>query len=965
MAGLNVYTASAGSGKTYQLVLTYISLLLGQMRNGRLVLFKDADRRRHREILAVTFTNKATQEMSSRIVKELALLANPQLRSDYRKPLHLLVSPEDKDCLNNDIDRDICLAATRALNSMLFDFGELQVSTIDAFFQRVLRSFAYEADLAGNYDLMLENDRMTDAAITNLLALACGMQGVVKPKALNVRALRDRVGKLINDRISKGKEYKLFSPDTSLRKELIRFIGQLSDESFLAKKESINEFLSLPEAISNLESALRSKRSELIGNLAAEVNALENCEASQALGANARKMLMKISSGSLELLTPGNRDLLLPGANLLKLLNKNKFGDSELNEFESAIHRVLSTLRMVFSIDTVLANMPFLSLFREITSVEQALKAHLNTIMLSDTNELLNKIIGDCDTPFIYERIGQKIHHFLIDEFQDTSKMQWENFRPLLVESLSHDAGYESLIIGDVKQCIYRFRNSNPELLARELAVTPGVGRYIRQHTLGSNWRSAPVVVDFNNRVFEAAGTRINVDAPKADAYADVAQSPQRSEIPGYVNVALAPKDEPQTGFTRMIHHINRELESGYSQSDIVILVRTRTDATRVVEELMQAVRNGELAPNTMVVSDEALYVSSSRAVQWIISRLQEMNALESDEPKINSRGLPKVSQLDIDRLQEHLIELNKDATIENPLERAIEDFNRLRAQSSLRNTNTHDRQKRASGQSLYEIVEELIRNLPDEAMIETEAQFLSAFQDLILDYSRTNAPTLQGFLKLWNDELSGKAAVGLADGVDAIRVMTIHKSKGLEFKCVHIPILQKRIDDEKNYRWYEVGNFLTELNLDCRVPEFIPLRPGKSETGASMEHTCFAGELKRLKDDQSIDELNVLYVAFTRAVQELIVTFNSPFDSAKNSVADIPVNHPAGLICPVLSTLRPPEDNTWEFGEPTRKFVSRSKSESYNQTTGLDIERYVTRRRKDMWSQTSAAKVSDSGEPI
>lgn len=965
MARLQVYRASAGSGKTYQLALKYITLLLGQWRGGTYRLYKGNDLRRHREILAITFTNKATQEMRRRIVKELALLANPEAKSDYRKALHLMVAPDDVEFADAEVDRSVSMAALRALDSMLFDFGEVQVSTIDAFFQRVLRSFAYEADLAGNYELMLENDRMTDMAITDMLAIACGMKGVAMPKSVNSRYLRERVGELICAQVRNGKEYKIFSPDSRLREELVRFIGHLSDEDYQKKKEDIEPFLSRENAIKDLVDALKRKRKDLLTQLATEVMAVTDCPAGASLSVNARKLLDKVATGALENLTEANLAYLKPDSNLLKMLNKNKLVDAELADFEARAGRVFATVRIILSVDTLLRNVNFLGLFREILVVQQALKAQLNTILLSDTNELLRLIIDDSDTPFIYERIGRKLHHFLVDEFQDTSRMQWANLLPLLSESLGN--GNENLIIGDVKQCIYRFRNSNPELLARDLDRTPSISGYLEHCHLDTNWRSSQVVVEFNNALFESIGRRVDVTPPKADAYASVRQHAHNTDVSGYVNIALAPKSEATAiGFERMIYHIARELRSGYTPGDIVVLVRARKDAHDAVEALLEATRSGALPPDTMVVSDEALYVASARSVQWIVKQLQEMNALPQSAPQTNSRGLPRASRGDIDWLQEHLLTLSKEGGDADLLERALRDFNERRLASASAGGNAESmnrRMLRASGQSLFEIVEELIRNLPDERMAADEAQYISAFQDLVLDYCRAKAPTLQGFLKLWEEELAAKAAVGLAEGVDAIRVMTIHKSKGLEFNCVHIPIVDKYIDAERNNRWYDVGGFLQTLDLGVEIPRYYPLKPGSGGPSGRLEFTCFADELKALKDDQAIDEVNVLYVAFTRARQELVVTVSDP---RSKSGGQLPLNHPSGLIFPALSELVAPVDGEWIFGHETRKHVAAGKSAVAAEVVKpLAIDSYVTRRRQDMWSQTKASKVTDSGTPI
>lgn len=961
MSKLQVYRASAGSGKTYQLALKYIVLLLGQWRGDRYYLYSGEDLRRHRGILAITFTNKATQEMRSRIVRELSLLADSEAKSNYRRDLHKLVAPDDTSFSDAAVDRRISRAARQALDSMLFDLGEMQVSTIDAFFQRVLRSFAYEADLAGNYELMLENDRMTDMAITNMLALACDMKGIAMPKGIRVDYLRKRVGELMRNQVKNGNEYKIFSTDSSLRADMLTFVKHLSDEDYLTKRVEIDSFLDEPNSVTQLVDALKRKRLAMVSGLAAAVNDIYCTSAAEKLGANSRKMFDKIGCGDVENLTEKNRSFLRPGADYASLLNKNKFTADVIDELAQKCAALFNEVRIIFSIDLLLRNAHFIGLFREILAVQQSLKSQLNTILLSDTNELLRLIIDDSDTPFIYERIGRRLQHFLIDEFQDTSKMQWCNLLPLLTESLGN--GNENLIIGDVKQCIYRFRNSNPELLAHDLDSTDNVKAYIDHQSLDSNWRSAPVIVNFNNMLFEKVGIRADVAPPKADAYKYVRQKAERSDVSGYVDIALT--EGNAQGFERMLSHMRRELQSGYVPGDIAVLVRTRANAHEVVDALLQAERDGMLPAGTMVVSDEALYVASARSVQWIIAQLTEMNALPEADGRVNSRGLPYASQQDIDWLQEHLLTLADEGPSDNRLERVINEYNAHRS-STPPDASAADSQrlKRASGLSLFEIVEELIRNLPDESLRQKEAQYITAFQDLILDYCRQKAPTLQGFLKLWEDELADKAAVGLAEGVDAIRVMTIHKSKGLEFNCVHIPILDKTLDRDLNNRWYYTRTFFQSLDLGVSTPEYFPINP---RCGIDIDDTVFAADYKKLRDDQTIDEINSLYVAFTRAKQELIISVNDPRTEKQRSAGvGLRINHPSGLLCPILSEITVEHNGVWKFGEPTRKYTARGSAvaESFQEyIQAVDMKTYQTRRREDMWSQTKAANVTDSGE--
>ncbi|MDE7335312.1 MAG: UvrD-helicase domain-containing protein, partial [Muribaculaceae bacterium] len=556
---LNVYRASAGSGKTFHLALTYITLLLGyKSESGRYHLFKADDMRRHREILAITFTNKATAEMRSRIIEELNLLANPAHKSDYLPHLRSLLGYKSDDTTP---DNDIRQCARHALDSILFDLGEIQISTIDAFFQRVLRSFAYEADLAGNYELSLEDKQITEQAINELLALSCGYRSTVKPKNLNPEVLTRRLSNLITNQVMKGEEYKIFNSKSSLRSELVRFVNALSGEDYQTKGAKIEEFLAVPNAIEDFEEALKHQRSELYGQLLDFIGRTRSSAIGEYLYSALNNAFKLIEQGRLRDLSQANFSYFspdFPNPEKLILAKGKKQYPEESARFFADLNGITGPFGRLCTIETMLANMKYYGLFHEVLKVRQALKVHLNTVMLSDTNTLLKKIIGDDTTPFIYERIGRRLQHFLIDEFQDTSRLQWLNLKPLLVESLSEN--HENLIIGDVKQCIYRFRNSDPQLLANELQTTSDIKNHFNPKSLASNWRSSKTIVEFNNLLFSEAGKVIsaNIDSDKADAYLNVAQKAEKSNLAGYVNIALninektGPTVEP---IARMVKH--------------------------------------------------------------------------------------------------------------------------------------------------------------------------------------------------------------------------------------------------------------------------------------------------------------------------------------------------------------------------------------------------------------------------
>lgn len=974
---LLVYRASAGSGKTYQLALTYITLLLGYTDEyGKYHLLHADSPRRHREILAITFTNKATAEMRRRIIKELALLADSDGNSSYLSDFRQLLGKSRDDAT---VDNDIHQAAQRALDSMLFDLGEIQISTIDAFFQRVLRSFAYEADLAGNYELSIEDQLMTQQAINDLLAIACGYRSTVNPKDINKSVLSRRLSQLITNQIDKGDEYKIFNSRSSLRLGLIDFVKALSGEDYQLKREEIESFLLKPGAIDDFEQALKKRTRLLEDQIGSTLARFQAQEISKYFSKYFNNAIVNFFESGLTNFTEAHYSYFNPESPKQKSVivaeGKKKL-PADTAAFFSELEMLGEPFRQLCTLQTLLNNIKYFGLFHDVVKVQQALKVHTNTVMLSDTNTLLNKIIGNSETPFIYERIGRQLRHFLIDEFQDTSRLQWQNLLPLLRDSLSSTndsltgdndslvADNESLIIGDVKQCIYRFRNSDPQLLARELEQAPGIGDNFNPKSLDNNWRSSKTIVDFNNRLFEGVGRRIEannlVDHNKAEAYKTVAQTAVRTNLSGYVNVALSTDGESSSfdPVQRMLDHIARQLASGYKPGDITVLVSTNSEAKKIVSELFESVGSGKLPAYTQILSDEALLVSSAKSVRWIVSRLNQMLLLP-EKKDIQVGKLPQVTEFDLDYINERISLHSQNGLISDPVEQAIEDFSDIqsRGQTTL-DINEQSRKERAGGQSLFEIVQGLIATLPIEDWKSTEVLYLNAFQDLVLDYSRGRSPSLSGFMTLWNDKLSESAAVGLIEGVNAIRVMTIHKSKGLEFKCVHLPFIEGPLDEEKTTRWYEIGMFLNSLNLGVDVPAYFPLNAQRRNTGAMpVEATAFYPEIKRYKDDQTIDRLNSLYVAFTRAERELIVTIRT-----KKKMGELTA---AGLLWPEIEAMRTNGDSDnqiVEFGEPT---VAGHESGSTNSDGLISIGTYEIRKRKNMWAQTKAANISDSGTPL
>lgn len=929
---IEVFKASAGSGKTHQLALRYICFLLGKRidEKGTIRLYTSEERKVHREILAITFTNKATEEMKQRIIHELYCLSDSNRESKLREDiLKLTGATADKlaDC------------AREALTQLLFDFGEMQVSTIDAFFQKILRSFAYEADLGGNYELMVDSKQMIEMAIADTLSMICGVRTTTKYDRSRVKMIREWVKDLLVSQASNASEIKIFDNNSHLRSNLSDFISKLSDERYQAFKDELHPFMNNPCAIDCLSEQLTLCRVQLQEDIRRVVSDIKS-RAGDSLKANAVKMLDRIAADEYDELTSTNA-LYFTGERDCEdgLLKKNGYTNELRNLFETLV----SLVRMLHTVDVMKDQMFYLGLFREVLDIAARMKIHMNTILLSDTNTILNEIIADSDTPFIYERTGQRLHNYLIDEFQDTSLLQWKNLYPLIANSIGN--GNDNMIIGDVKQCIYRFRNSYPELLDTELEEDVLFKDIIILPQLEANRRSSTDVVQFNNILFNTIAQRRNIHS-----YEHVSQIPYNEES-GYVDICVT-KQFNENVSHRMIQHIRRQLDSGYSPGKICVLVRKRKHAKQVIDALLAAGAPGEILAGVQVVSDEALYVSASKAVGYIISQLRLLDRVQQDPkliPVSKKTGLPKTTEHEMDWLRDELHKLNSQGvTGFAAVEAILNEFDQKQHLAARNSKEDIEWRVRTRGRSVFEVVEELIQSLPDDNLRITEAQYISAFQDLIVEYCRNNSPTIHGFLKLWDEQHDEKAAIGLPVDSDAIRVMTIHKAKGLEFDCVHVPLYGDKLDKENNYRWFSSSEIFDKLDLKCETPSYFPLN-----SGSGLKKTLFSDQYDKLCEEQFLDQLNVMYVAFTRAKYELIVTA----DASPSSAGDL-----------IIDALRDEfqEVNQGHFvytkGSPT-VIDSKITPEENDGESSLNLHSYRVYDRLDTWHSTNPVTESDSGE--
>ena len=850
--------ASAGSGKTYTLVKEYLIMLLGKKTEGGNYILDKHPNDNHRYILAITFTNKATEEMKSRIVETLDVLASNPDESPYITDLTTMLGAS-KD--------DISKSAGIAERQMLEDYTNFNVCTIDTFFQKILRTFAYEVNLSSNYGVELNDEYVVELGVNNLKTRLHDESGKKN------KSLSHWLWMFVQDSIKNGSSWDVFYKPKSKKtvdNSLYNFAKVLTNEVVKKNSKQLFDFLADPKNIQAFNVALNSGISNLIPKVKECVD--EIFKMLEGPGIKANNYFTKF----LDALNNSDNPFLIK--DLDKKVEKKIADQSFVNKNsakvnESAICLYLEQIRdygTVYASYKKILDLTYqLGLLGDINASMQDFTNENNTILLSGTNDIVKRIIDGCETPFIYERIGMYLHNFLLDEFQDTSRMQWENLLPLVRNGLAN--GHDSLIIGDVKQSIYRFRNSDPQLLHSQLKVDFSNDSIKYNEGRSINWRSARNIVHWNNAFFQFLSMALNMD----EFYADVEQevSPKNEKLPGHVVVArreIPDKKKDTDGsndceiknddnsndndlnfkewaIEKMIVDLQSLLARGFKQKDIAVLSNTNREGQLAISRIMKW--NIENPDKQMkVVSEESLLVISSPAVRIVVNILKMLDRCEAHNE--DGREMPMVLRrfeanrsegMDTSEAFEDAI-VSKDEDIADYIDRLYET---------------------SKSACLDSVVEQIIKSQLSKQMTEENTPYLLAFLDSVVDFMSRYGSNIHHFLKWW-DKVGPGLSISSPDNIDAIRVITIHKSKGLQFPCVLIPMFDWNFD-QSSIEWIETAGFKDKLPKGVAIPPIVPVkRDNKS--------TLFDNEFKEIARSNIMDSLNKTYVACSRAQYELII---------------------------------------------------------------------------------------------
>jgi ATP-dependent exoDNAse (exonuclease V) beta subunit len=833
MSKLKVYKASAGSGKTYTLALEYIK---------ELILRDIPDNYRH--ILAVTFTKDATGEMKDRILAELYGLAfNTQDSQGFLASLHVLLREAGKELEEKEIRE----RSKRALLRILHDYSRLNITTIDSFFQRVLRNLARELGKGSRFNLEMNTNRILSDAVHATIEKA-GENGQI----LNWLTT------YIENKLDESKNWQI-------EEEIFDFSHCIYDEYFQEHEYLLRKQLHKNPGIfaelNKQQHIIQNECKAFFKKTFAEINALldENHLEMSDFGNSkyAIALFAKTAQGDYKPTVGATVEKCCASPEAwggAKSKRKSEIVALAGSHFIPLLQQTLETLSVMNTSQMIARNLHQLGLIRDITEEISEQNAANNRFMLSDTALFLHRMIDRSDAPFIYEKLGAEIKHVMIDEFQDTSRLQWNNFKVFLADIQASNRF--SLIVGDVKQSIYRWRNGDWRILGNI-----GKELNVKELNLDYNYRSEKEIIEFNNHFFPLAARSLHSlyetywgdtsGSPFLSTYSpeNVIQQTKKTVAKGLVSIDFIPEKADDKAYDdRVKETVLEKLQSlcqaGIPAREICILTRYNRDVVRL-----------------------ANYLSSLKAEHPTLTERHYLDLVSNEAFQLDSSPAVKI-----------LIEaLRCIADPDNPVVRA--QLKHLTTGNAVYPDNFVSFAARLRAMPLLELITYLY-NFFDLARIPGQTAYLFTFYDAVSAYLNERYADIPLFLAFWNDELH-KKTIGGGAGVEGIRAMSIHKSKGLQFHTVIIPYCDWKIQPRSSVTvWCGPKEGFYDLEL-------LPVSYNKGMAG-----TIFAEEFKDETSQTWMDNLNLLYVAFTRAEHNLLIIASENDrldDTAKiNTVSDL-----------------------------------------------------------------------------
>ena len=852
---LTVYKASAGSGKTFTLAREYMTLVIDNPYA-------------YRTILAVTFTNKATEEMKLRILGQLYGIAHHLPESDqYLKQIH--------EALPHLSETQIRKNAEAALRLLIHNYNYFHVQTIDTFFQSVLRNLARELDLTANLRIGLNDYQVEQQAVDELIE---SLEDTDK--------LLFWIMEYIKENIADDKGWNVIGQIKSFGEHIFRDYYKENADKLSERMAEDGFFEGFKEKMKNIKKKAKEQFDEIAASF---FDALEEGGYSaEDLSGKTRGIwsyFNKIKNGKYsddDLVNLTFTKCMESPDNWVKKADVKNHTDL-YQQVSSVLYPILqfseqhrpTLVKMYKSADLTVKHLNQLRLLGSIDKKVRTMNQEANRFLLSDTQTLLHSLIQDSDSPFIFEKIGTQLNHVMIDEFQDTSTIQWKNFKVLLEETMSReDAG--NLIVGDVKQSIYRWRSGDWRLLNNIESEFINPKKQLDIETLDTNYRSDRNVIDFNNAFFVEAAKQEYKNLKEAmpeeaqqllNAYADVEQKvPANKRAQGYVEIKLLKTQEDEEAADestgngkgeRMMHlcleTVDKLVARGVPTNKIAILVRNNQTIQDIAEYFMNH-------SDYEMVSDEAFRLDASQAVQTLVTALHYLMHPNDDIARATLLKYA-LTYLDSEELVTQLTS-NRQEYLEIPLldltERLFTEF-----------------------------------RLGEVEDMKAQSAYVCAFYDKLNAFLADNSSDIEAFLQEWDANLHGKSIH--CDGTDGIRLLTIHKSKGLEYDHVIMPYCDWQLE-KSNTIW-------------CTPQEEpyneLPLVPVDFSAG-QMKQSIYEPDYHHEHLQNMVDNLNLLYVAFTRAGHNLYVFGKRATQNYRSSIIELSLDQVAEKLKKAQESISP-----------------------------------------------------------
>jgi len=830
----SIFNASAGSGKTFTLVKAYLSILLASNKTD---YFK--------HILAVTFTNKAVGEMKHRILESLiAFSINPTPESHLA--MFNLVCAETS--LN---EKGIRLRAQKAVQFILHHYSFFDVETIDRFNHRLIRTFARDLKLAANFDVELEVDVVLSEAID---------------KVISQVGIDEQLTKVILDfSFEKADDDKSWDISSDLKKisHILKNENDLKHFEQL-KSKTITDFIDLKGTLVAKKNATENQL-KLLSVEFFDALSKNDLEDSDFLGKYFPNYFKNIANGRVDVLTGAGWQQNFGSSQLYPNRvtgEKAATIDSLTAKFVSLFENSAQQLLQIGFLNLILQNVNALSLINAIYVEYLNIQTEKNILPISEFNTRINNEIKNQPAPFIYERLGEKYRHYFIDEFQDTSQMQWNNLIPLIENALSQSADDQLsgslLLVGDAKQSIYRWRGGDPDQfigLYEKFNPFPSVDKTVR--TLDTNYRSYDEIISFNNTFFSFVASTFTSSLHN-QLYETGNSQKTTSKQGGYVSIEfLDPKseDDKNTVYQERTEEVIQSLiHQNYNLSDICILVRTNNQGVALAEFLSKK--------NIKIISSEALLLESAPEIVFIIDLLKTIQNFEDKKARADVFYF----------LHNHL-------GIEQPLSDFLMktlSIPKTEISKKLETFGVNFSFEFSSGIPLFDLCENICYSF---SLSKKRVAYLQSFLELVFEFSSKESNTIPSFLDFWEDKKS-KSSLEISDQINAVTIMTVHKSKGLEFPVVIYPFADDDIvTAHKEKLWLPIDE--NEFNGFSEM-----LVPAKKELENYGEINLALYEEVKIKSE--LDTLNIVYVAMTRAVEQLYVLTDINSIEKENKTASI-----------------------------------------------------------------------------